>query len=89
MLTRQVKIEITKKLKVCQQNLQALGAKRQTSAEQSQYLMGIAMEYQQLSGEALLSNYGRTHVIDQHPTLRLATAVVNRSDQMSDAIATK
>lgn len=88
MLTRQVKIEITKKLKLCQQNLQALGTKRQTSTEQNQYLMRIAMEYQKISGEALLSNYGRTDVFDQNPTLRIATAVVNRSDQMSKAIAT-
>lgn len=89
MFTRQVKIEITKKLKVCQQNLQALGVKRQTSAEQSQYLMGIAMEYQQLAGEALLSNYGRTDVFDQNPALRLATAVVNRSNEMSEVMAMK
>lgn len=89
MLIRQVKLEINKKLKLCQQNLKALGAKRQTPAEQSQYLMGIAMEYQKLSVEALLSNYGRTEIFDQKPTLRLATAVVNRSNQMSDAIATK
>lgn len=52
MLTTQVKVEITKKLKVCQRSLQALGVKRQTSAEQSQYLMGIAMDYQKLSAEA-------------------------------------
>lgn len=50
--------------------------------------MGIAMEYQGLSGEALLSNYKRTDVFDQNPTLRIATAVVNRSDQMFEAIAT-
>lgn len=37
----------------------------------------------------MLSNYGRTNVFDQNPRLRLATAVVNRSDQMSDVIATK
>lgn len=88
-LTRQVKTEITKKLKACHQNLQVLGVKRQTSAEQSQYLMSIAMEYQKICGEALSSNYGRTDVFDQNPRLRLATAVINRSDQMSEAIALK
>ncbi len=89
MLTSQVKIEITKKLKGCRQDLQALGTSRQTSAQQSQYLMEAAMQFQKLSGEALLSNYGCTDVFDQNPTLRLATAVVNRSKQMSDIIATK
>lgn len=47
------------------------------------------MDYENLCGEALSSNYGRTDVFDQHLTLRLATAVVNRSEQISDAIATK
>lgn len=84
-----MKSEINKTLKACQQNLKDLGSKRQTTAEQSQYLMGIAMEFQKLSTEALLSNYGRTDVFDLKPTLRLATAVVNRSDQMSETIATK
>ena len=84
-----MKSEITKKLNTCHQNLQALGVKRQTSAEQSRYLTGIAMEFQKLSAEALLSNYGRADVFDKNPTLRLATAVVNRSDLMSEAMATK
>lgn len=51
--------------------------------------MRIATKYQELCREALLSNYGRTDVFDQNPKLRLATVVVNRSDQMSDVIATK
>ena len=51
--------------------------------------MRIAMEYQKLSTEALSSDYRRTKVFDRNPTLRFAIAVVNRSDQMSNAIATK
>ncbi len=47
------------------------------------------MEFQKLSAETLSSNYGRADVFDKNPTLRLATAVVNRSDLMSEAIATK
>ena len=47
------------------------------------------MEFQKLSAEALSSNYGRADVFDTNPTLRFATAVVNRSDLMSEAIATK
>lgn len=89
MLTSQVKIEITKKLKGCRQDLQALGKARQTSAQQSQYLMEAAMQFQKVSGEALLSNYGYTDAFDQYPNLRLATAVVNRSKQMSDTFAMK
>ena len=47
------------------------------------------MEFQKLATEALSSNYGRADVFDKNPTLRLATAVVNRSDLMSEAMATK
>lgn len=36
-----------------------------------------------------MSNYGRTDVFEQKLALQLATAVVNRSDQISEAIATK
>lgn len=84
-----MKSEITKKLSSCQQHLQALGVKRQTPTEQSRYLTEIAMEFQKLAAEALSSNYARADVFDQSPTLRLATAVVNRSDFMSEAIATQ
>ncbi|KAL8669511.1 MAG: hypothetical protein Q9168_005902 [Polycauliona sp. 1 TL-2023] len=84
-----VKSEITKKLSSCQQHLQALGLKRQTPTEQSRYLTEIAMEFQKLAAEALSSNYARADVFDKSPTLRLATAVVNRSDFMSEAIATQ
>lgn len=44
--------------------------------------MGIVMEYQKISGEVFLFN-------DWNSMLRLTNAVVDRSDQMSDAIATK
>ena len=85
----QVKSEVTKKFTLCQQYLQALGVKRQTPTEQSRYLTDIAMNFQKLAAEALSSNYGRSDVFNKNPTLRLATAVVNRSDLMSEAIATK
>ena len=85
----QVKSEVAKKLTLSQRNLQALGAKRQTPTEQSRYLTEIAMEFQKLVVEALSSNYVRADVFDKNPTLRLATAVVNRSDLMSEAMATQ
>ena len=85
----QVKAEVTKKLASCQQHLQALGVKRQTPTEQSRYLTDIAMDFQKLAAEALSSNYSHSDVFDKNPTLRLATAVVNRSDLMSEVIATK
>ena len=69
--------------------MQALSTKRQTPTEQSRYLTEIAIQFQKLAAEALSSSYSRTDVFDKNPTLRLATAMVNRSDLMSEAIATK
>ena len=47
------------------------------------------MEFQRVSAEALSSNFGRTSRFDENQNLRLATAVVNRSELMSDMIAKK
>ncbi|KAI9710432.1 MAG: hypothetical protein M1828_002162 [Chrysothrix sp. TS-e1954] len=84
-----VKSEVAKKLRSCQQNLQALGAKRQTPTEQIKYLTGISMEFHKLVEEALASSYSRADVFDEKPRLRLATAVVNRGELMSEVMATK
>lgn len=47
------------------------------------------MEFQKLAIEALSSNYVRADVFNKNPTLRLATAVINRSNLISKAITTK
>ena len=47
------------------------------------------MEFQKLATEALSSNYGRANVFNKNLTLRLVTAVINRSDLISEAITTK
>lgn len=76
-------------MEACKQNLKDLGSKRPSTAEQSQYLMGIALEFQKLSTEALSSNYECTDLFDRMPTLRLANAVVHRGEQMSETMTTR
>ncbi|KAI9717339.1 MAG: hypothetical protein M1828_007227 [Chrysothrix sp. TS-e1954] len=83
-----VKSEIAKKVTACQQHLEALGERRQTSTEQSRYLMGISMQFQELVAEALSASHSCADVFDENPSLRLATATVNRGDLMSNDMAT-
>ena len=45
------------------------------------------MEYQKLVVDALATNYGRHDMFKDHPTLRLVTAAVNRSEAMATMFA--
>ncbi|KAI9823492.1 MAG: hypothetical protein M1819_001346 [Sarea resinae] len=78
-----VKSEINKKLKNSRQTLQKLGAKRETQAQQTQYLLLIATEFQHLTSCALNASYGSHTVFDEHQDLKLATAVMNRNERLS------
>ena len=89
-LTAQVKIEINRKLKICQQNLQGpYRGKASDFGGTDSIPYGDCHEIQKLSEEALASDYARTDAFGRNPTLRLATAAVSRSNQMSEAMATK
>jgi hypothetical protein len=70
-------------------SLEALGPKRQTRAEQHRFVMEIALEFQRIATLAVHSNYSRTDLFDKYPSLRLATAAVNRAETFSDVMATK
>ena len=83
----QVKSEVTKRLKASKQALEDLGAKRQTPAEQYQYLTEISMEFQKIVGDALASNYGRYGLFRDRPSLRLVTAAVSRSETLAAMFA--
>ena len=89
MLINQVKIKIIKKLKKYRQNLQIFGTSRQISAQQSQYLIEIVMQFQKLFDKALLFNYECIDVFDQYSIFRFAIVVINRNKQMINIIAMK
>lgn len=82
-----MKSEVIKRLKTSKQALNDLGAKRQSPAEQYQYLTEISMEFQRVVGDAVMSNYGRYSIFKDHKSLRLVTATVNRSEAMSTMFA--
>lgn len=81
-----VKAEISRKLLACKESLKGLGAERETPAEQTKYLLAMAMEFQRIASLALDAKYGGDAVFDQRPCLKLATMVVNRNETFSKAI---
>jgi hypothetical protein len=87
LISEQVKAEVAKRLKASKQALDDLGAKRQTPVEQYQYLIEISMKFQRIVVDALATNYGRHRMFNDHPSLRLVTAAVNRSEAMATMFA--
>jgi Dynamin family/Dynamin central region len=83
----QVKVEINKRLMACKESLKSLGADRDTQAEQTKYLLAVATEFQRITSHALDAKYGGDNVFDQHPSLRLATMVVDRNESFAEAVA--
>ena len=55
--------------------------------EQYQYLIDMSMEFQKVVVDALATNYGRHKIFKDHPSLRLVTNAVNRSEAMSTMFA--
>lgn len=87
LISEQVKAEVVRRLKASKQALDDLGAKRQTPADQYKYLIEISMKFQKVVVDALGTNYGRHRMFHDHPSLRLVTAAVNRSEAMATMFA--
>ncbi|KAH8431685.1 uncharacterized protein LDX57_009339 [Aspergillus melleus] len=86
-LQKTVRSAISKKLRECQDALQALGADRETPEQQASFLFGIVSSFQEITSHALGSNYSIRDDFDQDEILRLATRVVNRNEMFSDNMA--
>lgn len=74
-------------LKKFEQDLKALGPKRQSQTEQSQYLMDIALEFQKITSLAIHSDYSRSNLLEKGSQLRLATEAVTRGQKFADTMA--
>ena len=61
-----------------------MGPSRATRDEQYRYLLNMATRFQAITAFALKADYGSDEVFDCHPSLRLATAVVDRNDMFSE-----
>jgi len=67
-------------LNAARQALVQLGRKRETTAEQSRYLLDMSMRFQEIVTSALTANYVNCDWFDEYQNLRFATKVVNRND---------
>ncbi|EED22526.1 dynamin, putative [Talaromyces stipitatus ATCC 10500] len=83
----EVRGEISKKLRDCQNELQALGVERETREQQLGYLLGIMNLFQDITRQALTTSYSSNDSFDSQWELRLATRIVNRNDVFSKDMA--
>lgn len=83
-----MKAEINQRLKGARKCLGSLGPKRETLAEQSQFMMKMALEFQNLASQAERSEYSHSDLFDENTKLRLATAAINRGEDFAERMAT-
>jgi hypothetical protein len=74
-------------LKKAAGDLEELGGKRETAAEQSQYLLKISMAFQKIVDYALSANYVGSDWFDKFSSLRFATEIVNRNEIVATTLA--
>ncbi|KAL8918465.1 MAG: hypothetical protein Q9172_005424 [Xanthocarpia lactea] len=80
-ITRQefpkVKHEVDKRLLACEQKLKFLGPARETDDQQRTLLLDLAAKSQEITSHALDAYYHRSSLFRDHPSLRLATRIVD------------
>ncbi|KAL4872346.1 hypothetical protein BDV12DRAFT_210860 [Aspergillus spectabilis] len=84
-----VRSEVSKRLKDCKRALERLGEERESSTQQSKYLLDIVARFQRITKNALKTNYGSQDAFDEDSDLRLATLVANRNGIFSDDFSTR
>lgn len=81
-----MKIEIGKKLKTAQIDLQGMGVERETPESQSAFLLSLATRFQKVVSLGLYAKYGSSDLFDDDPSLRLATEVISRNLQFATEV---
>ncbi|KUJ09882.1 uncharacterized protein LY89DRAFT_700964 [Mollisia scopiformis] len=81
-----VKAELNKKLKDCRASLLSLGASRDTTSDQREYLMDIVTRFQKVTSLALGARYWADQIFNGHPKLCLATRIVGCNETFSKAV---
>ena len=84
MIAIQVKSEIYKRLATSRRDLEKLGAKRETTVEQTHYLLQISTHFQEITALAVTTNYVGCDWFDEYSSLRFLTAVVNRNELLAE-----
>lgn len=84
---REVRLELTKRIKDCRNQLDSLGHSRETSTNQSRYLLDLALQFQDIASKALNTNYSSNAIFEASPSLKLATLVRNREEIFAEQVA--
>ncbi|KGO75236.1 Dynamin [Penicillium italicum] len=82
-----VRSEVIKRLKDAKGLLQSLGFQRETAEQQRRILLDVVSAFQELTQQALATNYGLNDIFDEDKDLRLATLVSLRNDVFSHNLA--
>ena len=81
-----VKHEVDKRLLDCEHKLKSLGPARETDDQQRTFLLDLAAKFQEITSHALDAYYGRSSLFEDHPSLRLATRIVDLNTAFSDDV---
>ena len=76
--------DVSKKLKDCKRRLENLGPSRETTEQQLVYLVELATRFQNTTSSALEAHYGDNKIFESIPSLKLATAIVDRNEAFSN-----
>ncbi|KAI4175456.1 MAG: hypothetical protein LQ343_001656 [Gyalolechia ehrenbergii] len=81
-----VRMDVMLNLQDCERKLAAMGPYRETRVQQHRYLLDLATKFQGMTTQALDSHYEHDDIFDVKPSLRLATAVVDRNASFSNDV---
>lgn len=79
-------MDVMLNLQDCERKLAAMGPYRETRVQQHRYLLDLATKFQGMTTQALDSHYEHDDIFDVKPSLRLATAVVDRNASFSNDV---
>jgi hypothetical protein len=80
-------VEIKSRLASCRRQLHGLGLERNTSTEQTAYLIGLATKFQRLVSLSMNASHGADDAFETNPGLCIALAVMSRMKMFSDEMA--
>lgn len=66
-----------------------MGKERESTEQQSKYLLEIVSKFQRITEDALRTNYGSQNAFDEELSLWLATLVANRNAQFCDEVSVR
>lgn len=81
-----MRADLNKVLKECCEKLRSLGQDRETTGQQTRYLLHLATSFQRMTGEALSTTYAAHDIFEKDDDLRLATSVVSLNDRFAETM---